>query len=122
MFNQPPQDSNPPKLPDISDLFFDETSGDRIEDEKKELTKAMNTFSNGDRAETVAIVEKISKILSPYFIVIVGLFLYEDNFLFGSALIIVGILSLLNISWRDINNAIEKIKDSLRSDDSEDSF
>jgi hypothetical protein len=59
---------------------------------------------------TVKLVEKISGILSPYFIVIVGLYLYDNNFLFGSILILVGILSLLKISYEDIWQWIEKIK------------
>lgn len=59
---------------------------------------------------TVKLVEKISGILSPYFIVIVGLYLYDNNFLFGSILILVGILSLLKISYEDIWQWTEKIK------------
>ncbi|NCO74465.1 MAG: hypothetical protein GW795_10710 [Cyanobacteria bacterium] len=65
---------------------------------------------------TVKLVEKISGILSPYFIVIVGLYLYDNNFLFGSILILVGILSLLKISYEDIWQWIEKIKHLFNQD------
>lgn len=58
----------------------------------------------------IKLVEKISSILSPYFIVIVGLYLYDNNFLFGSILILIGILSLLKISYEDIWKWVEKIK------------
>jgi hypothetical protein len=62
------------------------------------------------------LVEKISGILSPYFIVIAGLYLYDDNFFFGTILILVGILSLLKISYEDIWQWIEKIKHLFNQD------
>ena len=67
--------------------------------------------------ETVKLVEKISAILSPYFIVIVGLYLYDDNFFFGGIFILIGMLSLLKISYQDIWRAINKIKNILTEDD-----
>jgi hypothetical protein len=60
--------------------------------------------------EAVNVIEKISGIFSPYFIVLVGLFLYEDNVLVGLALIVVGIFSLLKLSWQDLRPILEKIK------------
>ncbi|WP_017294032.1 hypothetical protein [Geminocystis herdmanii] len=63
-----------------------------------------------EQQSMVKLVEKISGILSPYFIVIVGLYLYDNNFLFGSILILVGILSLLKVSYEDIWEWIEKIR------------
>jgi hypothetical protein len=62
-----------------------------------------------NQTETVQMVEKVSAILSPYFIVIVGLFLADSNFLIGIALVFVGIFSLLKLSWQDIQTAIEKV-------------
>jgi hypothetical protein len=59
------------------------------------------------KPEIVTIVEKISGILSPYFIVVVGLFLYDSNIFIGTVLILLGILSLLNISYRDIPKVVE---------------
>lgn len=59
--------------------------------------------------ESVQIVEKISTIISPYFIVIVGLFLADSNFLIGITLVLVGVFSLLKLSWQDIQTAIEKV-------------
>ena len=64
----------------------------------------------------VKLVERISAILSPYFIVIVGLYLSDDNFFFGGILIVIGILSLLKISYQDISKAINKIKNLLTQD------
>lgn len=63
-----------------------------------------------NQQKTVKLVEKISSILSPYFIVIVGLYLYENNFFLGTILILVGIFSLLKISYEDIWQWVEKIK------------
>lgn len=68
-----------------------------------------------DSTPIVKLVEKISGILSPYFIVIVGLYLYDDNFLFGSILILTGVLSLLKISYDDIWQWIKKIKEIFKS-------
>ncbi|MBR8829184.1 MAG: hypothetical protein DSM107014_15020 [Gomphosphaeria aponina SAG 52.96 = DSM 107014] len=65
------------------------------------------------KPEIVNIVEKISGILSPYFIVIVGLYLYENNFLLGTLLIVIGIVSLLKVSFKDVKKWIEGIKKSL---------
>ncbi|MEB3175243.1 MAG: hypothetical protein VKN60_08705 [Cyanobacteriota bacterium] len=60
--------------------------------------------------EIVAVVEKISGILSPYFIVLVGLFLYDRNVLIGAVLIFVGIFTLLKLSWRDLQTLVDKAK------------
>ena len=58
-------------------------------------------------------VEKISRIASPYFIAIVGLSLYEENFFLGTILISVGILSLLKVSAKDVAVFLEWLKDFL---------
>lgn len=63
--------------------------------------------------EVVNVVEKISGILSPYFIVVVGLFLYEDNFLIGILLITIGIFSLLKLSSKDVKTLVENVKNFL---------
>ena len=61
-------------------------------------------------SELVNTVEKISRIVSPYFVVIVGLALYENNFLFGTILIATGILSLLKVSAKDVAAFFEWLK------------
>jgi hypothetical protein len=66
-------------------------------------------LSEKDQPEVVNVVEKISGIISPYFIVLVGLFLYEDNFLIGTVLITIGILSLLKISLQDISKWVKSV-------------
>lgn len=76
----------------------------------------LTSESEIEQQTTVKLVEKISGILSPYFIVIVGLYLYDNNFLFGSILILVGILSLLKISYEDIWQWAEKIKSLFNQD------
>jgi hypothetical protein len=59
--------------------------------------------------ESVQVVDKISHILSPYFIVMVGLFLYDSNFFIGTILIFLGIFSLLKLSWQDLQRLIQQI-------------
>lgn len=71
-----------------------------------------------EQIQTVKLVEKISSILSPYFIVIVGLYLSDDSFLIGFVLIVIGILSLLKISLQDIVALIDKAKNAIGGKDS----
>jgi hypothetical protein len=97
-FNQEPQKINNPEVEDL--MIPNPNTGEenitlQLEQEQPQLVK---------------LVEKISGILSPYFIVIVGLYLYEDNFLFGTILIVIGIVSLLKVSYQDIWQWIQQIK------------
>ncbi|HIK38484.1 MAG TPA: hypothetical protein IGQ44_10915 [Geminocystis sp. M7585_C2015_104] len=69
-----------------------------------------------DSQEIIKVAEKLSSIISPYFIVIVGLYLFDDNFFLGAILILIGIFSLLNISWQDIYNWLEKVREFLKNE------
>ncbi len=71
------------------------------------------TVETAESTELVTTVEKISRIVSPYFIAIVGLSLYGDNFFLGTILISVGILSLLKVSAKDVAAFLEWLKDFL---------
>ena len=77
-----------------------------ISTEDTELSLGQSPMNN---PESVQIVEKISHILSPYFIVLVGLFLYDSNFLIGTTLIFIGIFSLLKLSLQDLQNLVNKV-------------
>ena len=61
-------------------------------------------------ADLVTTVEKISKIVSPYFVALLGLYLYRDNGLFGTLLIGIGIVTLLKISSQDVVNLTVKVR------------
>ena len=63
--------------------------------------------------ELVSTVERISRIVSPYFIAIVGLALYESNFLLGTIFILVGVLSLLKVTTSDVASFLEWLKNFL---------
>ena len=123
MFSRGNKDKNNDDSPIVDELSF-ETSIDAIPTsdsiptnlEEIELDDLENE-SYEEENETVKLVEKISAILSPYFIVIVGLYLYDDNFFFGGIFILIGMLSLLKISYQDIWRAINKIKNILTEDD-----
>ena len=69
--------------------------------------------SEPEKSELVANVEKISRIVSPYFIVLIGLGLYDSNFLIGLILIVTGILYLFKVSARDIAKAWDWARDTL---------
>ena len=116
--------SNQPETPDTSDLEAalseKEQEIDAVDTETSiddtELTLG-KSIPLGDETQTVQTVEKISGIVSPYFIVIVGLLLSEQNFFIGIILIFVGIFSLLKLSWQDIERVLESILNFFQSQD-----
>lgn len=118
MFSRGNQEKPKDKSPIVDELTIDEV--DEV-DEIEITPDTLPTYLEEIEAEqpaTVKLVEKISGILSPYFIVIVGLYLYDDNFFFGGILILIGILSLLKISYQDIWRGIDKVKNLLTQDNS----
>lgn len=110
MFGQSPKkaEQNNENLDLESVLFSQDVDKSEInlKDSDTELTITEITH----QPEIVHVVEKISSILSPYFIVLVGLYLYDNNFLIGTLLIFVGIFSLLKLSWKDIKNVLDQVK------------
>lgn len=135
MFSRQPKENKPPSpfseptvIPDditTADEFQEMMAAASLEENDQEDTEITSSasltpsFSSHSRTnpEVVTIVEKISGILSPYFIVLVGLFLYKNNVFLGTILIIVGILSLLKISWRDITSLWKNLQNTLNSQD-----
>ena len=69
--------------------------------------------SESEKSELVGNVEKISRIISPYFIVLIGLGLYDSNFLLGLILILAGLLYLFKVSAQDLANAWEWFRDTV---------
>ena len=115
MFGQSPKNIEDNDTSDLESILFSQES------EQSEIDMAINdtesTLSNShNQPEIVNLVEKISGILSPYFIVLVGLFLYENNFFIGTLLIFVGIFSLLKLSWKDIKILLDQIQKFFKSD------
>ncbi|MGB3692172.1 MAG: hypothetical protein WA865_10785 [Spirulinaceae cyanobacterium] len=66
-----------------------------------------------ENSDLVMTVEKISKIISPYFVALLGLYLYRDNGLLGTILIGIGMITLLKISSQDVVNLVVKVKELL---------
>jgi hypothetical protein len=114
-----PKDSNPLTNSELSEMMYSSPNilPEESDQNDTEITYKSQVKSGAEQPEVVNIVEKISGILSPYFIVLVGLFLYEDNFLIGIILIALGIFSLLKISWQDMGEFIQKAKQILGLDD-----
>ena len=123
MFGKGNKDKKEDESPIVDELTFDTRidaipSSDSIPTNLEEIEiDGFEDELQEEENETVKLVEKISGILSPYFIVIVGLYLYDDNFFFGGIFILIGMLSLLKISYQDILQAINKIKNVLTEDD-----
>ena len=121
MFGRQPKEDKSPENMEIPDIMFPSESelAETAEDDT-ELSQISNRRElpvTKENPEIVTIVEKISGIVSPYFIVVVGLILSDDNFFLGILLIAVGILSLLKISLMDIVEFFIDIKDGLTSDE-----
>ncbi|PSB12173.1 hypothetical protein C7B62_02740 [Pleurocapsa sp. CCALA 161] len=111
MFGKSPREPQKPNLSDLKDIKLSPPTPTPVD-----LTSPQDTLlqtSEIEDKELVSTVEKISRIVSPYFIAIVGLALYENNFLIGTILIVVGILSLLKISTNDVGNFLEWLKNFL---------
>jgi hypothetical protein len=108
MFGKEPQQS---EKTDLQNMMFSAKSPlDQSQQQQTILQEEKSNIEELEQPEVVNIVEKISRILSPYFIVIVGLSLYQNNFLIGTILILVGIFSLLKISSQDIGKFLEWVK------------
>ena len=122
MFGKPREPQKPEKPPEKSNLqdieltppinLENSQQDTLLQNESKTIAEESEIKLESD-SELVNTVEKISRIVSPYFVVIVGLALYDNNFLIGTILIVVGILSLLKVSTKDVANFVEWVKNSL---------
>lgn len=122
MFSKSPRESTKMQTPDLPELKLPENL---VLDVGKKDSKSLAVKSATKKrakpqrqemieletSELVNDIEKVSRIISPYFISIIGVSIYRDNFFFGSILIAVGILSLLKVSARDVAELLEWIKD-----------
>lgn len=114
MFGRQPQKNQPQDKIDLEleDVNFSGQTSTSIEETQQQATVLQNK-PDAEKSELVNTVEKISRIVSPYFIVVVGLSLYEKNFLLGTILILLGILSLLKITPKDVATFFEWSKSFL---------
>jgi hypothetical protein len=107
MFGKSPREPQKPTMSDLKDIKLSPPA-------PVNLTPPQDTPLQAEEftedKELVSTVERVSRIVSPYFIAIVGLALYENNFLIGTVLIVVGILSLLKVSTNDVGNFLEWLK------------
>lgn len=108
----PPEDLATPAPPSGQEgIFSFQTSVEDISETQQDID--MTQPQDRPVPEFVKNAEKISGIVSPYFTVVVGLILYENNFLLGLVLIVVGMLGVLRISWGDIVKFFEWVKNLL---------
>jgi hypothetical protein len=115
MFGQSSKNIDDNDTSDLESILFSQQSQQSETDMSINDTE-LNLSKSNPQPEIVNVVEKISSILSPYFIVLVGLFLYENNFFIGTLLIFVGIFSLLKLSWKDIKAVLDQIQNFFKSD------
>jgi hypothetical protein len=109
-----------PTIPNLPTVIFPSESASGKTEGENPLSQAISSLKADKSSETVKVVEKVSGILSPYFVVLVGLFVYDNNFFLGTILIAVGILSLLKITWTDINQFFDRIKSLFSSSGGDD--
>ncbi|MGD1919229.1 MAG: hypothetical protein ACFCAD_10245 [Pleurocapsa sp.] len=111
MFGKSPREPQKPSMSDLKDIKLSPPPTVNLSSPQDTLLQKENTAV--EQNELVSTVEKISRIASPYFVAVVGLSLYENNFLIGTILILVGILSLLKVSTKDVGDFLEWLKNFL---------
>ena len=111
MFGKSPREPQKPTMSDLKDIELSPPPTVNLKSPQDTLLQTENVVV--EQNELVSTVEKISRIASPYFVAVVGLSLYENNFLIGTALILVGILSLLKVSTKDVGDFLEWLKNFL---------
>ena len=119
MFGKSSRETPKSEVPTVSDakptsnLNIDNDFSPNLPFPESSAKTSISVTSELFNSELVNTVEKISRIVSPYFIVVVGLSLYDDNFLLGGILILLGILSLFKVSLQDVTNAFNSVKNFL---------
>ena len=119
MFGKPSRETTQSEIPTVSEvelnsnLNLDSDFSPNLPFPESSTATSQSEESEIVNSELVNNIEKISRIVSPYFIVVVGLSLYDDNFLIGGILIILGILSLFKVSLQDATNAFNSVKNFL---------
>ena len=110
MFGKSPREPEKPTMSDLKDIKLSPPTSTNLTSPQDTLLQTEEIIED---QELVSTVERISRIASPYFIAIVGLALYKENFLIGTILIVVGILSLLKVSTKDVGSFLEWLKNFL---------
>ena len=113
MFGKSPREPQKPSMSDLKDIQLSPPTSVNLNSPQDTLLQTENIVVDVEQNELVSTIEKISRIVSPYFVAIVGLSLYENNFLIGTILILVGILSLLKVSTKDVGDFLEWLKNFL---------
>jgi hypothetical protein len=108
MFGKPPREPNPPEVKELPDMMFSIKPDLERGEEKAEIVAS-------PQPEVVTVVEKISQILSPYFIVLVGVFLYDRNGFISFLLIGTGVLSILGVSLKNVPQLTKEVKNFFSS-------
>ncbi len=111
MFGKSPREPQKPTMSDLQDIKL--TPPTVVNSTSPQDTLLQTEAEMVESNELVSSVEKISRIVSPYFVAIVGLALYKENFLIGTILILVGILSLLKVTTKDVGNFLDWLKNFL---------
>ncbi|MFM7787055.1 MAG: hypothetical protein ACKO90_02410, partial [Microcystis panniformis] len=93
MFGKPAKEPNPPEVKDLQEVMFSIKQNLEPDQDKTDIN-----LVETPTPEVVTVVENISKILSPYFIVLVGLFLYDRNSFIGFLLVFAGVLAIFGVS------------------------
>ena len=113
MFGKSPREPQKPSMSDLKDIKLSPPPNVNLSSPQDTLLQKDSDSIAVEQNELVSTVEKISRIVSPYFVAVVGLSLYENNFLIGTILILVGILSLLKVSTKDVGDFLEWLKNFL---------
>ena len=67
--------------------------------------------------DRIFLIERVSQVIAPYFITVVGLLLYKENFLLGTILLVIGVIVLFKITFTKIAVFVESVKSVFQSND-----
>lgn len=109
MFGKSPREPQKPTMSDLQDIKLSPPSTPANLNTPQDTVLQTSKIATEEN-ELVSTVEKISRIVSPYFVAIVGLSLYKNNFLIGTILIVLGILALFKVSTKDVGDFLEWLK------------
>ena len=65
--------------------------------------------------DRIFLIERVSQIIAPYFITVVGLLLYQENFLLGTLLLGIGVAVLFKVTFAKIAAFVESVKSIFQS-------
>lgn len=82
-------------------------------DNTEEIDTEVTIQTLNKQLQTVIIIEKISSVFAPYFLIIVGLDIYDRTWFLSMIFLSIGTISLLKITKEKVDNFLTWLKQAL---------